>query len=113
MEPGERFKYRLALAFHRWDVDDFLEEISAEQFDRWRIFAGIEPFGAFADDQRHGMQMAMTANINRDGRKKKEPFAAVDFMLSKVDKAAKKLPGKVLREQMEAVLGKPVVMKKQ
>jgi hypothetical protein len=94
--------------FGRWDADEFLEEMDADQFDRWKAFAAVEPFGPWADDQRNGMQMAMTANLNRDKDKRKEPFAPADFMLSRMRKPEKrKLPMKVLRERMEAYLGKP------
>lgn len=94
--------------FGRWDADEFLEEIDAEQFDKWRAFARVEPFGPWADDQRHGMAMAMQANMNRDSSKKKEPFAAQDFMTCQVEKPTKKRPSaKVLREMMEAAIGKP------
>jgi hypothetical protein len=93
--------------FERWDAEDFLNEIDADQFDRWKAFASVEPFGPFAEDQRSGMVLAMTANLNRDKDKRKDPFTAADFMLSKTRKPEKKLSWKLQRERMEAYLGKP------
>lgn len=90
----------------RWDAEDFLDEIGAEQFELWREFFGIEPFGPLAEDQRAGLAMMLESNRHRG--KGTKPYKLEDFMLSKVSKPKpRQLPLKVLREQMEAVLGKP------
>ena len=90
--------------FGRWDAEAFLDEIDAEQFDQWKAFAEIEPFGPWADDLRNAMGLAQRA-----ARYSKQPVKHSDFMLCKTAKVApkKRLPLKVLREQMEAALGKP------
>lgn len=94
--------------FGRWDAEEFMEEITADQFDRWKAFAEVEPFGPWADDQRNGLAIAMGARFHRYAKSKNEPFTASDFMICRTKKqAAKKLPLKVMREQMEAALGKP------
>ena len=94
--------------FGRWDAEAFLDEMEADQFDRWKAFAEVEPFGPWADDQRSGMAMALFANLHRDSSKRKEPFTAADFMISRTAKPKnKKLPARIMRERMEAVLGKP------
>lgn len=88
--------------FGRWDAEEFLEEIDAEQFDHWKAFAEVEPFGPWAEDLRSSMQMAQRAARYSKGVKPS------DFMLCKVSTVKAKKPSmKVLREQMEAVLGKP------
>lgn len=92
-----------------WDVNGLLEEMPDEVFAEWAAFAGIEPFGPWADDLRSGKQMAQYANVHRDSKLKREPFIPADFMVSRV-KDKKKLgkPSlKVLRIKMEAILGKP------
>lgn len=93
----------------RHDVDVMLEEMPEESFYEWMAFYRIEPFGPIADDERNGMLLAQRAERFRDSRKRREPYRASDFMLSRLKKEQrqKKLPLKVLREQMEAVLGKP------
>jgi len=50
-------------------------------------YAEVEPFGPQSEDIRHGQQMALIANINRDTKARPEPFAAADFMLSPLPKA--------------------------
>lgn len=54
--------------------------LTASQLNEWMAYASIEPFGEFRSELRHGQQMAMTANINRDSKAKPEPFTATDFM---------------------------------
>lgn len=53
--------------------------MSSSQFLEWMAYAAIEPFGEFRNELRHGQQMALAANINRDA-KKTQPFKPVDFM---------------------------------
>lgn len=54
------------------------------------------------------MLMALIANIHRDSSKRKDPFNAADFMISRVKKPRpRQLPTKVLVEMMTACLGKP------
>jgi len=89
--------------FGRWDAEAFLDEIDPEQFDQWEAFAEIEPFGPWADDLRNGMAMAQRA-----ARYSKDVKPA-DFMTCKTQKPTvkKRIPLKILREQMEAAIGKP------
>jgi len=87
--------------FGRWDAEVFLDEIDPEQFDQWKAFAEIEPFGPWADDQRNAMAMVMQS---------RNPNAKhSDFMTCKTQKPTvkKRVPLKILREQMEAAIGKP------
>lgn len=43
-------------------------------------YSRIEPFGEYRSELRHGQQMALTANINRDSKHKRTPFVPADFM---------------------------------
>lgn len=43
-------------------------------------YAAVEPFGEYRSEVRHGQQMALTCNMNRDPRSKPEPYQALDFM---------------------------------
>ena len=86
--------------FGRWDAEAFLDEIDPEQFDYWKAFAEIEPFGPWADDQRNAMGLVMQSRNS-----KAKP---ADFMTCKTEAAPQKtVPLSVLREQMTAALGKP------
>lgn len=79
-----------------------------EAFAEWIAFARVEPFGPWADDQRNAMHLAQHAEMHRDTKKRRKPFTTGDFMTCRVKKQEeKRVPLRVLREQMEAVLGKP------
>jgi hypothetical protein len=54
--------------------------LSAKQINEWYAYMNVEPFGEFRSELRHGQQMAMNANINRDSKTKPEPFNSLDFM---------------------------------
>ena len=43
-------------------------------------FAGIEPFGEERADVRAGIIASVIANVNRDAKKRSQPFAPSDFM---------------------------------
>lgn len=57
-----------------------LTAMGAATFQEWQIYYGIEPFGEYRSELRHGQQMAMIANLNRDTKTNPEPFKAIDFM---------------------------------
>jgi len=93
----------------RWDVDSLLEEMPDSAFAEWIAYSRLEPFGAWGDDERNAMILAQQAEMHRDKRKRNKPFTSADFRTCHVkqEKKTNRLPLSVLREQMEAVLGKP------
>lgn len=74
------FAFRLAVQLGYPHPDILLASISSRQFAEWIAYSKIEPFGEIRDEIRHGQQMAMTANINRDTKTRRDPFSAIDFM---------------------------------
>lgn len=60
--------------------DELTSRLTAGQLSEWKAYAAIEPFGEYRSELRHGQQMAMTANINRNQEARPEPFTALDFM---------------------------------
>jgi hypothetical protein len=54
--------------------------LTASQINGWLDYNDIEPFGELRSELRHGQAMALTANINRDEKKKGKPYNATDFM---------------------------------
>lgn len=58
-----------------------LREMPAAQFSAWILFAEIEPFGELRDDYRMANMMQLMANMNRNVKKRPEPFTLEDFML--------------------------------
>ena len=57
-----------------------MEGMSARQLHELVGYYDIEPFGEFRQELRHGQQMALTANTNRDPKARLEPFRAKEFM---------------------------------
>lgn len=43
-------------------------------------YASIEPFGEGRADLRMGILASLIANVNRDTKKKSEPFVPADFI---------------------------------
>lgn len=78
-----------------------LASMTSSQFHEWMVYHSIEPFGEFRAELRHGQQMAMTANLNRDTKKKRDPFTTAEFM-NFVEQPEKKIepldPARVDRE---------------
>lgn len=44
----------------------------------------VEPFGDEAANHRHGVATSVLANVNRDSKRRPEPYKAADFMLAQV-----------------------------
>lgn len=57
-----------------------LATISSTAFAKWMEYYEAEPFGEIRGELRHGQIMAMTANLNRNEKKRPAPFTAEDFM---------------------------------
>lgn len=43
-------------------------------------YYALEPFGELVADQRHGIATAVLANLNRDPKRRPEPYRALDFI---------------------------------
>lgn len=54
--------------------------MTASQLNELIAYHDLEPFGEIRSELRHGQQMALVANCNRDSKSKPEPFKARDFM---------------------------------
>jgi hypothetical protein len=55
-------------------------EVSSAEFTEWMGYRQIEPFGTEMDDLRAGVLAAAVYNVNRDVKKRPEPFAAADVI---------------------------------
>ncbi|MFI5223667.1 MAG: DUF4035 domain-containing protein [Nitrospirales bacterium] len=58
-----------------------LRGLTARQFHEWIAYAELEPFDEERADMRVAMLASVLANVNRDSKKKKEPYKIEDFML--------------------------------
>lgn len=54
-------------------------EIDSQEFAEWMAYSVHEPFGPEREDQRAGMIAALIANVNRDTKKRSEPYDVEDF----------------------------------
>lgn len=62
--------------------DYLLPLLSGSQLQDWMDYAAREPFGSARADQRAGVLAALIANVNRDSKRKPEPFTIEDFFPS-------------------------------
>jgi hypothetical protein len=60
-----------------------IEEMPHSEYQEWQEFYAIEPFGLQVQDAFHAHSIATLVNINRDVKKRKEPYALKDFLLHK------------------------------
>lgn len=60
-----------------------LSRMSSHELTEWMAYEAIEPFAAERNDQDIAMLAALTANANRDPKKRAAPFELVDFLLFK------------------------------
>lgn len=68
----------------------------------WVAFYRLEPFGPEAAYHRTAILSSLLANINRDSKKKPEPFTPADFM---PESMKPKKPAKSLKASLFAVFG--------
>lgn len=54
--------------------------MSARELSEWMAYDRIDPFGEERGDLRAGILASLLANINRDRKKKSDPFSPLDFM---------------------------------
>ena len=57
-----------------------LREIDSAELTEWQAYYALEPFGELVADQRHGIATAVLANVNRDPKRRPQPYQAADFI---------------------------------
>ena len=58
-----------------------MQEIDSEEFSWWLAYAQVEPFPSEKAELGSAMISSVVANVNRDSKRKPEPFTLKDFML--------------------------------
>jgi len=79
--------------------------MTARQLRELQGYYGIEPFGEYRSEIRHGQQMAFHHNINRDTKKQREPFKALDFMNFVVEPPERKYTVEELEAYADSIFG--------
>lgn len=77
--------FRLALAMGR-TVGELLDTCSYPELLKWGKYYQREPFGEWRADVRSAQIVQMLANINRDPKRRQEPFQIKDFLLFEREK---------------------------
>jgi len=57
-----------------------LNLLTSSQLSEWEAYDKLDPLGDWRGDYRMANIMALIANINRDSKKKTEPYSVLDFM---------------------------------
>ena len=57
-----------------------LSQIDSTELTEWMAYSTLEPFGESVADYRHGIAVAALANVNRDHKRRREPFVPEDFI---------------------------------
>ena len=61
-------------------VRQLLSQIDSAELTEWMAYSTLEPFGESVADYRHGIAVAALANVNRDHKRRREPFVPEDFI---------------------------------
>lgn len=83
-------------------MGELLATISSRELAEWALYAELEPFGATRADVRAGIVAATVANVNRDPKKRKEPYTPGDFF-SELRQARPAKPRQTVEEQIAAM----------
>lgn len=61
------------------DPDAFRESMPDEVFEEWASLYAIDPWDGERDDLLMGILASTLANVNRDSKKRPDPFTAAEF----------------------------------
>lgn len=62
-------------------VEQLMDTISPEELVTQAAFFALEPWGEWREDFRIAQLCALIANVNRDPKKRSQPYTAKDFMM--------------------------------
>jgi len=61
-------------------VGELLARMSSRELAEWQAYAQLDPFGNERGDLQAGIVASMIANVYRDRKKQRKPFAPADFL---------------------------------
>jgi hypothetical protein len=83
-------------------LDTLLDTMSSNEFLLWQMHDAESPIGDERGDAGHALVASTLANINRDTKKRPQPFTVREFML--YDRAAPEDRGRDLSRRARAAL---------
>lgn len=93
--PERQFRFRLALALGKTLGE--IDAIPYGEYLEWQEFYNIEPFGVAVHDLAQANIVRTLAEINRDSKKRGQPYALREFLLFKPqDEQSAKAPEGIL-----------------
>lgn len=60
-------------------VRELLARIDSRELTEWMAYYEVEPWGSEIDDHRFGTVASTIANVNRDPKKRSQPYKPNDF----------------------------------
>lgn len=84
-------------------MDGMLRRIPSQLLMEWMAFYGMEPFGYEANFQGHALVASTLAEINRNPKKRQDPFTTSDFMPKTEDDEDKPSVFKRLKDYLKNV----------
>ena len=79
------------------------DEMPSSLFTEWAAFFGLEPFGYEIENWRTGQVCSLIANVNRNPKKKPDPYKPKDFMPKSRHK--KKMKWQDIQQTIRGVFG--------
>lgn len=73
-------------------MDELLDSVSYPELMRWGKYYSIEPFGEWPANLRAAQIVATLANINRDTKKRSQPYEITEFELFRRKKRKERPP---------------------
>lgn len=61
-------------------VRQLLAQTTSAELNDWRAFYALEPFGDLVADQRHGIAQSLSANLQRDAKRRPQAYRPEDFI---------------------------------
>ena len=65
----------MALGKHLHEI----AQMPLADYEQWKLYAQIEPFGSHYDDLRAGQVVASVYNVHRDVKQHQQPFSPLEF----------------------------------
>lgn len=85
-------------------MEELQARMSAAEFAEWMAYYSLEPWGGEYDAYERALIVSTLANVNRDVKKRKQPYKPEDFMGRFIERKPKQRPsGAELLEKVKVI----------